>query len=633
MLSLDPKELMREVLASAKARNVRREGIQAMLDKFPGSWWNGVPGDGQFDPDNAGFEMVSYLATQLVWSNPRVSVTTKRPGPAQQVAEAMHWGMNRWIVDGDLKTTLEDFVVDYLYGWCIAHVTLAPKAEMYEAEDPPLWPQVSRFSPDRFGWDHLCPTWRQARILWHEWWADQDDMIERAKRDGQRPESVREGWDRAAIEDLKTTPGNLSLLGAQMQDPQDYAVDRKQVRFVTVYLPGRQLDGEPGPREGFNGTQITLGCAPGGTRSPSDGVIVAPPRPCFAPRWGPYVIGGTYAVPDRPHPLSVILANAGHIERATRVGRAVDEGIKSYAKMAVTSDTTIAELMNDGQHTGIYTTASLGDLAGKLVSIEKGGVTQQMLEARQLVRADRDRALGMDDVQRGVVTGDATATEVAEASQAAGARVAQIKSRYQDFVRRILKTVGYYLFSTDEVTFTLGEEASEAMGAPPGHEALFEGGSFEAGSGVTYDDLGLEIEPFSMERPSDQTKVLRASFYTNVLPVLAPALPQLAAAGWKIEPLLRAVGDAYAIPNLEKGVDMAKVMEASQNPNPDEDPLPRFLRDVGTVKAQAGRLGASRPTGRTTSPGAGPRALPPAQMKPAAMPAVTGIKPTSAQTA
>lgn len=620
-LSLDPKELMREVLASAKKRDVRREGIRAMLDKFPGSWWNGAPGeDCDFDPENAGFELVSYLITQLVWSNPRVNVITRRPVAQQQVAEAIQFGLNRWILDGDFKTTLEDHVVDYLYGWCIGHCTLVPRPEAHEAEDPPLWPQVSRLSPGRVGWDHLCATPRQARIIWHEWWADKDDMLARARLDKKRPENKREGWDLGALEDMTTSNAGMTLLGAMTNDPNDEAVDRKQLRFISVYLPGHQLDGEPGPGQGFNGTTVVLGCSSNGKNAPSAGTIVCPPQPMFGPRWGRYVIGGTYPVPDSPHPLSVILANAGHIEQASRTGKALSAAIEAYSQFVVTSDTQLGELMSNGKHNGIYTTGSLVDLSGKLAQMTKGGPTQPMLLGDQLVRGRRDRALGMDDVQRGVVTGDGTATEVAEASQAAGARVAQIKGRFQDFARRCLKTVAYDLFSTDEIRFLAGPEATEALRArlaaqgedvPEKAEAFFEGGSFEAGSGATFDDLALEIEGYSMERPSDQTKILRASFYTQVWPMLGQLLPQMVAAGWKPKPALRAIGEAYAIPNLEDQVDMEMLMKAAQGPFPGEDPLPRLLRDIGSFHASAGKMAGGAKSGwpkggRTSMPNAQP---------------------------
>jgi hypothetical protein len=603
-LSLDPRDLMREIRASGKARDTRREGIREMLDKFPGSWWNGVQGqDSEFDPENAGFELVSYLSTQLVWSNPRVNVSTRRPVTQQEVAEAMQFGMNRWIQDSDFKTTLEDFVVDYLYGWSIALCTLVPRPEAYEAEDPPLWPQVTRISPERAGWDHLCATPRQARIFWHEWWADKDDMLDRAEKDKQLAPERREGWDSAAIEGMATSNVAVSVLGAMIKDRDETSVDRKQLRFISVYLPGHQLPGEPGPSEGFNGTTVVLGCTPSGNGSASDGVIVCPPKPMYGPRWGRYVIGGTYPVPDCPHPLSPILANAGHIDLCTRTGKAISQAIEDYASFVVTSDATLADLVEKGKHRGIYQASQVGDLAGKLVQMTKGGLTQQMLLAMQLVTGRRDRALGMDDVQRGVVTGEGTATEVERASQAASARVAQIKGRFQDFSRRILKTVAYDLYSTDEIVFPAGPEAAEALRSrmsaqgieiPMGREPMFEGGRFEVGSGATFDDLGLEIEPYSMERPSDATKIKRATFYTQVLPALAQVLPPLVAQGWKPKPLLRAVGEAYEIPNLDDQVDVAQLLEAAKSPFPGEDPMPRLLRDIGAFKAQVGQF--ARPT-------------------------------------
>jgi len=208
---------------------------------------------------------------------------------------------------------------------------------------------------------------------------------------------------------------------------------------------------------------------------------------------------------------------------------------------------------------------------------------------------------------------------VLEATQAAGARVAQIKGSFQNrFAARILKTVCYDMFTTDEVRFLAGPEAAAAMRqrlqekgeeVPETAEAIFEGGSFVQGSGATFDDLALEIEAFSMERPSDQTKALRASFYTNVLPQLAAVLPQLIAQGWKPKPLLRAVGEGFAIPNLEDQVDIAQLLQAAKSPVPGEDPIPRLLRDIGAVHMQAGQL--ARPRGSSGRPMNQPKQLAP----------------------
>jgi len=601
MISLDPRELMREVHASAKARDDRLRGVEELLRRYPGSWWSGVPGHGQFDPENASFELVSYLSSQLVWQNPRVSVSTRRPVAQQEVAEAMHWGLNRWITDTDYKTHLDDLVVDYLFGWAVGHTTLAPRQEHHESEDPPLWPQTSRLDPRDFGYDHLCPTWRRARLLWHRWSIDKDDLVKRARLDAKRPKNKREGWDVGAVEGLSTTGGHRTLLGVMRGDRNDERVDRKEVELVEIYIPEVQLDGEPGPEHGFNGTIVTLGVA-GALTSPADGVIVRPPRPFFGPRWGPYTVFGTYVVPGSPFPLSLLLATAGHIELASRAGVAIDKSIAAYANMLITTDQELAQLIVDGKQDNVYTARNLASLQDKVATFAKGGPTREMLQSYELIRERRNRAMGLDDVQRGIVTGAGTATEVSEAVQAAGARVAQVKNRFQDGARRELKTISWYLFHTDEIEFGMGKEASEAMGAPEGTEAFFEGGTFEAGSGTTFDDLGLEIEPYSMERPTEQTKILRASFYTNVLPVIAPILPQLVAAGWKPKPMLDAIGDAYQVHNLSDQVDMERLAEAAQQPPEGEDPMPRLLRDIGLTHQMAGEFGQPKKGGTRGGP-------------------------------
>lgn len=597
-LSLLPRDIMAEVLADTHARDERLRGAEDLLKKYPGAWWDGPPGASQqFDPENAGFEYLSYAMSQLVWANPRWRVTTRRPRAQQMVAEAMDFGMNRWTVDTDFKTVLEDLAVDYTFSWAVAHTSPQPRPEHYEAEDPMLWPQVSRLSPWDFGFDHRSKTWRQARMLWHRYKLDREDLLRRAKVDRKRPLDKREGWDYAAIDGLSYSRGaswdstSRTWFGKGVHDE---GPDRHEIELLEVFLPTTKLPGTPGPEDGFNGTLLTLGVTPNG----SDAVHLKPPRPFFGPRWGPYTVFGSYIVPDCPFPLSLLMASAGHIEQSSRLAMAVDNQVASYKRLMLIAagQPQIAQTIKDGKNDAVYSLPSVARLDEFVKSYEVGGTVPGNVAAEQRSINKRNRIMGMDEVQRGNVTGEGTATEVQLAVEAAMGRQGYIKSRFQDGVKRVGKTVAWYCYNMDEIIFSLGPDATEQLGMSEDDEAWFMGGSNDEGSGTTFDDLGLEIEPFSMDRQTDASQRQRGDLIEQVVQ-LAPLFAQVGQIGGDVKGLLDAYGEARGMPNLSRlfpGIESADLSVIQP-----EEAAPRLARDVGI----SGLFKSIKPTGQGAQAG------------------------------
>lgn len=596
MISLDAAKVVAEIAAQRRARDSHLEGAAELLRRYPGSWWTGVPSDegSNADAENASFEYLSYAMSQLVWENPRWRCTSRRPRAQQMVAEAIQHGLNRWTQDSDLKTVLQDLAVDYMFAWSVAHTTAAPLVESYEPEDAILWPQVSRISPWDFGFDHAAPTWRKARMLWHSYWIDKDDLIAAARKDREMPKMQRAGWSLKAIEELTPTQpkagggGKLRAMIGGAGEP-----DREQVELVQVYFPGRGLPGEPGPDQGFNGCLATYALSQSGD---ADGaVIVQRPRPFFGPRWGPYTVSGSYIVPDSAFPLSLLVATASHIAQSSRIAQAVDSQVAAYKRLMLVSNTDpkLAQIIKDGKSEHVYATQMPGDLAGRFAALEVGGTTAANVAAERRVLERRNRAMGMDDVQRGSVTGEGTATEVQHAVEAALGRQGYVRGRFQDGVRRIGRTVAWYLYHMDEVVFPLGPDAGQALGLGVEEEAWFHGGDLEAGSGAGFDDLGLELEPFSLERTSEAMLARRGAFLVQVAQ-LAPALPALQQAGADVRGYLDALGDANGMPHLSglfphlESVDLSQIQPTEAQP--------RMAKDAGMLGSFApkGVAGAGR---------------------------------------
>lgn len=109
-------------------------------------------------------------------------------------------------------------------------------------------------------------------------------------------------------------------------------------------------------------------------------------------------------------------------------------------------------------------------------------------------------------------------------------------------MERILKTAGWYLYYDDEVVFPLGSEASKELNT---EEAWFSGGDPTPGSGYTYDDLELQIEAHSMERPDERTTLRRTLDFVNVVASTAPVSLQTPHINW--EKIYTQLASAYSI--------------------------------------------------------------------------------------
>jgi hypothetical protein len=580
VLSLEPVKVLAEVRSQARARDTHLDGIQLLLDKFPGAWWSrgGILNNStEYDGENASFEYLSYSMSQLVWANPRWRVTTRRGRAQQFVAEAMQFYMNRWSVDSDLKTTLEDLAVDFSFGWAVAHVSPQPTPETYEAEDPVMFPQLSRISPLDYGLDHRTPAARRTRMQWHRYMIDKDDLLERAKEDRRKPKKKREGWDVAAIRGLNETERrNATLRSRAWAEKQLFdEPDREQVEVLEVYFPQMRLDGEPGPEDGFNGVVATYGVGQG-SEDDAGATVIRAPRPFFGPRWGPYTMIGAYIVPDSPFPLSLLAACGGHIEQASRLSRAVDRQVEAYKRLGITDDLALAKLIKDGVNDHVYT-HQLPNPKDHFAELVIGGTEPANVAAEQRSIAKRDRAMGFAENQRGTTSGD-TATDVTYANEAAMSRQGYVKGRYQDGVRRAGRTVAWYAYHTNEIELPLGQEAYDAYGLDGDAEAWFTGGEDDDGSGMTFDDLGLEVEPGSMERPSEQAMARQGEVLVNVLQLL-PAIAQAGQIGGDVKGLLDAIGAAGGIPQLSRlfpGIESADLSVIQP-----QEAEPRLSRDVG----------------------------------------------------
>jgi hypothetical protein len=213
-----------------------------------------------------------------------------------------------------------------------------------------------------------------------------------------------------------------------------------------------------------------------------------------------------------------------------------------------------------------------------------------MIQALGMAMDDLQLASGISEAHRGMVSGRGTATEVAIADASTNLRTAHLVQKMYEAVQDILYTVGWWLYYDDRIVFPLGVDAQ-------GRQRLFEGGG--VGEGMTYEDLELLIEPYSMERTTEQVKAQRALAVMQFLQVIAPLIPTMPYVDWN-----KVLDLALPFPELTGIIDL------------------RLAGQVGAVQAQiealklAGQGSSERPRyaraagGRGDAPAGGRIVLP-----------------------
>jgi hypothetical protein len=117
-------------------------------------------------------------------------------------------------------------------------------------------------------------------------------------------------------------------------------------------------------------------------------------------------------------------------------------------------------------------------------------------------------------------------------------------------------------------------------------EPWFHGGSKASGSGATFDDLELEIEPYSMTRTTEGLEQRRTMEMVGLVTQMAPMIPQMPWVDWR--KVLKHLGNALNFPELQDVVNM-QVAAAFMGVEQPQEAEPRLGRDAGKVGAYGQR--------------------------------------------
>ena len=582
MFKTNPRELYQEIKAAERLRDDHTRSMSEQVNKFTGPYYKEKGGlyEG-YAAENHYYEFISLVVPRLVFDNPRVRVETRRPGTQGTVAQAMRHGINRWIRDADFRKVLTDLATDMCFNFGVALVTEEVNKGLKPAGDTqtpstPMWPVCTRIPQHRFFVDPVAQTLDEARFIGHKWVRDKEDLLQMAE------EKKDEGWNPEAIEAMTVSTDHEELGRANKDMP-----DRDEVVCYEVYVPEVELDDSLGKENGFNGTIYTIAVSV--DDEDEKAAFVRDPRPYYGPRWGPYTVFGIYKVPNQLYPLAPLVAIEGQVEELNRHAEAASVSAEMYKKLILVDNTDpkFVQRVKDSEDNYVIPVSGLE--RQRVVQAEIGGMTQQQLSYLQVARDRLDRNSGITDAQRGNIEGRGTATEVTVAAEASTIRMAFMKRAFSDAVQHVLKTVAWFMYHDDRVVMPLGAEAGQEMGV---EEPWLVGGDHDPEGNSSFDDLELEIDPYSMERTTEGSHQRRTMEMYNLLLQSAPMIPQMPFLNWK--EIFSRLGDALNQPDLAALVDVDMAMSMAQmegvEPQAERQGQPRFKRDIGD-----GTAGKARP--------------------------------------
>lgn len=556
-----PGAMLAEIRSAEAVREKRLRTRKERMQRMAGPY-AATDASEEYDPENALYEYVCYVLPRAAFANPGVLVKSQRQDMLPKaVARAMQDALKRITSEQRLWKTFRRQCVDYLLDNCVAMVSPEPRPGMVAGGRPVWWPQAYRIDPRCYFEDPLSASVEESRFQGHVMLRDLDSLIAEA-------EANPDDWHVEAVREI------AAETGVELVHPDRHEVPaRKQVAIYEVFVPEAHGDGDD-PEDGYSGTIYTLGSArgddPGETEERSEKAwSLRRPRKFYGPKSGPFIVGRFLELESVHLGLSPTLAAEGSMRELAAVGRANNRAARRYKRVVgvVGGDATTNALLNaeDG-----FSVPLSGE--GQLVTAEMGGVSQQGIAHQQMRREGSDRLLGMDDIQRGLVTGDATATEASLAQAGSDARVNDVVSVFRKFVGEVYEALAWYCYHDDRVVVEMeGEVAGMAQPAMRGGPT----------PGMTFADLRFEIAPYAMESETPATRRMRGMQLLETLGWLAQTVPAAPFLDWG--QVLPEIGDLLGVEGLENFVDVegAAAWAAQMTQYEGKPPTPQVGASLG----------------------------------------------------
>jgi hypothetical protein len=601
MLKVTAQNLYDEVQAAQRYCEKHREWFGRQVQRYASPFYGRFSGKEEYFPENYYYSYVAHTVARLTAIEPKIRLSTARD---QARVQALEDAGNRWILDTNYQREREKLGTDFCFAWSVAIVTQGARTGFEQAEDPVMTPKAVRLSPRRFGWDPLSLSIEEARYMYHVMIRDKDDILEDAKDE-------KSGWIKENIESI---PTDIDAKGLRNKYEYGETPSRNEVIYYEIWVPEYTLPEDDDFWSGmskeektrYHGTIFTVAWA--SEDGKGQAAYLRDPRPYFGPRWGPYIVGGQYTVPDESAPLSALTANEGQIQELNNQARANNNAAQRRKTLALVDGLKPAMINKLAAAPDGDIVAVSGIEKNKVIEIEVGGASQDAQMREFELRGRVDRNLAMGDAVRGQVSGAGTATENAIAAQASSALTSFVDMKFMEFEKRLFRSVLWYFDQDERSVLPLGREYGVFVGGQS-PEQMSEGirravkagymprdqgdamiqmlgqmtDTDEEGSGMSFDDLEIHIDAVRNDG-SEVQKMIAAS---NAVMQMLPAVMSIPFWDWKS--WLKRWGEAFNMPDLDQYLNLDAAAEmASMN-------MEMQMMSGGGAGQQGGRPGGGQP--------------------------------------
>jgi len=268
------------------------------------------------------------------------------------------------------------------------------------------------------------------------------------------------------------------------------------------------------------------------------------------------------------------------------------------------SDTKDAEkILNAPDGAGIGISQFEGS---KFEKVQIGGVNEDELTYERWLDGLLKRGSGLSDAELGNTGGGASATADAIAARGSAARLSFLEQKVYDAVQRDLKTVAYFAWREESVVQPLGQEFQRElvnMGVPAelAYAIPLEWKGGEKGS---FDDLEIEIEPYSMRRTDEGSEQAKTLQFFQLMTNVAQLIPSTPWMDWN--KMLNMLGERFYMPELGETVDLDLAAQVGAMMMQQQQPMAPQPRPTQSGPRMSGDL----PKPSSTTPGSGLSRLP-----------------------
>jgi len=472
----DAATLMSELEPAVDERKRKLSEWPRQISDYHGSYFRGRSVSGRkgkaANPKNFAFSWNTRIIPEIAWQNPRVDTEAIAPGVTEHDLLLQKVALNQLIHDLKLSGFLARGPLLNAQWTCgYAMIAMEPITGMPPVDVPPIagWngstkqkrepmrPRVYDLPPSRVLEDPNATTLEEIRFVAYDWKRSKQEIIEEAKADP----SI--GWNLDLLDGMDSDSGNDE--DSMAWGPKDVENSRSDVYGRTVWIPNaKPIDPENTPEKGYHGILCVI---PANGNADDESDWLRPPRDFFGPPFGPIYRFGIHSVPGYAAFLGPLTATQEQADSLALTASANTQSARNFKQMVLVNDKNprLVQQIRSGRHHYVYGAKEFTN--SDVASVAIGGISDQNLIQEQREQSELDDLSGLGELQRGVVTGKATATENVHAENNGSVRFEWIEQRAYDCTQTLLEGLAWYLEQHEDVLFPLSQESARQLGFTP----------------------------------------------------------------------------------------------------------------------------------------------------------------------